>query len=446
MSPLGTKNKIAILKFVFDFFLVHQYGRTMNLTTLKTWVFVFIILRTFIEGTEEFFIVPTAWQYIKSLGKTESFLAGVLASFDITVVLFSPIFGRLHDRFGHTKFIIVFGCFVKLVANVLYSIPFSAYCPLLGRTLSGVAGATMGILYTILTLNAPARFRAQVVVVVDEMFIIGAIGGPFISSTLTFKLDIQGWHINSGNAPSFVLAIVFFALFVVALWLPNDLGDVLSDELRKDPCSQQVDFASKSTILCVLVQIFSSAFLVVVFLFYLPLFTQELFHLQLIHVKLLLCVGAGMAVIAQGVVFIAAGHISERTLMIFSFPSQIIMLGFVAFISVSWKALSIDNAYMLLAMCILAPHGFAFALCCSIMLKITNPSHSTFYQGLCFSASHIGFVAGRIISGFLFTETSLFYYSVVLALWWIAGVLWFGAEYQNMDKNKWRYNSINGTP
>ncbi|CAB4003845.1 major facilitator superfamily domain-containing 8 [Paramuricea clavata] len=194
---------------------------------------------------EDFFIAPTAWYYISSLGENEAFLGLVLAIFEITTIVSSPIFGKLRDKFQCYKFIIIFGYAIKVLGNLVYAMPFSAYCPLIGRGLSGVGFGSLCVRYAQIVLNTPLRYRPQMLIFINGLYCLGTVVGPAISSFLVFKVNIYGWQIDAGNSPGIILSIIWLFMTVIAFWLPNDPSDEeFADKSphvikRKEPIKEQ---------------------------------------------------------------------------------------------------------------------------------------------------------------------------------------------------------------
>ena len=172
-------------------------------------MFGFIAVRVFIEGAEEFFILPTAWYYIKSFGQTKTFLGIVLSAYSISAVLTAPVIGRLADRFRHIKCIILVCYFLKVCGYLIYSIPVSEYFPLVGRFISGVAHGSIGVLYGEIALYTREQHRAKVFIFLDGVYALGGAFGPTISSLVIVNVNIIGWKIGPGNSAGFVLTIVW---------------------------------------------------------------------------------------------------------------------------------------------------------------------------------------------------------------------------------------------
>ena len=174
-------------------------GLKLNFTSLKNSVFIYLSLRLFTEGVEEFLIQPTAWYYIIIyLGKSALFLGLTVASYSAGALLFSPIVGILEVKFQSPKRIILFCTFASFFGNLLYTIPINGYFPLVGRFLCGVGVAADGIVGAVVAKRTADEIRGKAFLYLEALFCFGTICGPAIGSALTFNLDIYGWKINAG--------------------------------------------------------------------------------------------------------------------------------------------------------------------------------------------------------------------------------------------------------
>ncbi len=97
-------------------------GFQVNFTSLNKLVFVYLSLRLFTDGVEEFIIQPTAWYYMKYLGETNAFLGLTLAAYSIGTMVFAPFIGFLEVKCQSTKAIVLMCGLVKLSGNLLYAI------------------------------------------------------------------------------------------------------------------------------------------------------------------------------------------------------------------------------------------------------------------------------------------------------------------------------------
>lgn len=408
---------------------------------MKTWVFVFIAARIFMEGLEEFFILPTAWYYIKSLGQTKTFLGLVMSVYSISAILTTPLIGIFADRFGNIKCIIIFCYSLKIIGNLLYSIPLSAYFPLIGRLVSGCSFGSNGVYYGQIVLYTPERYRAKVFIFLDGIFCMGTVLGPTFSSILTFDVEILGWRIDAGNSPGVILAMLWLISMVVAFWLPSELEKEQTErssiprgnkQLSEHLDSSELDPERRSfrTIACLLYLIFLSLFYSSIVAFYTPLLAQEHFHLPFVHVKLLFLTSSLFAFALLLSLYIVAEHFDERTVLVSLTLVQILPIALLTYFAITWDNPLANQTYLLIIYNSLGVQSFSFSFGCSLLSKVTETKDAAFYQSLSLAALHVAYIASRVFSSWIFTKTSLLLYCLGLTLSWALGALWFGLEYK----------------
>ena len=250
-----------------------------------------------------------------------TFLGLVLSAYPVGALLTGSLVGKLADRFGHIKLIIVMSLFLKVVASFIYAIPASPYFPLAGRLLSGLVDGSAGVYLGQMILYTPTRYIAQVCIIYDGMFTLGSLFGPTVSVFLTFNINIFGWNIDAGNSPGVVLALIWFLLFLNGLWFPQELGRkkaIVEDDYYSDDCGANDDveakldsrelptYGSRSTVFLLLYLIVLALFFSTTVTFYVPVLAQEHFHLQFVHVKLLFLVSSLFSLVLFMLFYIAA--------------------------------------------------------------------------------------------------------------------------------------------
>ena len=417
-----------------------------RLTTMKPWVLIFLAIRNFLDGAEEYFITPTAWYYIKSLGGSQKFLGMVLSIYGGAAVVAGPILGKFADQFGYIKLIVIFCYVLKVTGNIIYSIPVSIYCPLIGRALSGFSIGSTGILYGQLVLYTSDRSRPKAFIFINGMYCLGTVCGPALSSLLVFDANVFGWKIGPGNSPGVILAIIWSISLVVSFWLPKEFGtnielDKTIVSLEEDSTSSSEDsdlylrpskLPPKHTIFCVFYVIFLGQFFPTIVTFYTPLLAQERFHLQFLDVKLLFLASSILSLVLFLTLYLATGCFNELKQACLAFVMQIIAISLLLYFAVYWGEVYWYDSYLLIPYIGFGLQNFIFAIGCSLLARITDPTMAGFYQGSSFSVDHLGFVFGRIVSGFIFTRTSLLLYCVGLSLLWLTGTIWFSLEYNHV--------------
>ncbi|XP_028410617.1 uncharacterized protein LOC114533307 [Dendronephthya gigantea] len=408
----------------------------MEITNLKTFVFYAFVLHQFLIGLDSFLIAPTAWYYVKSLGQNITFFGIVMSAYQLSSLWSSPITGKFSDKFGHYKRIIVVSMFLKVISYVIYSIPVSAYFPLAGRFLDGLTTGSVGVIFGQITLYTPKEHRAQIFIMLDGMLTLGTLLGPTIGVFFTFNINILGWKIDAGNSPGIVCGMMWFGMFVILLWLPEEFGtmkvadDNHDDVLETQDSDEEARFGSYSQIFLIFYLVILSLFYSNTTTIYVPLLAQDHFHLQLVHVKMLFLVGSLFSMVLYIVFYIAAKYYHETKLLICSMLIQLTAITLLSFIAFSWdSAFGVYGGYILIPYICLGMPLFSFSLGCSLLSKITNPKDAAFFQSSSLAALHIGVLLGRLTASNIFAKTSLLWFCLAQFLCWALGAVWFSLEY-----------------
>ena len=141
-----------------------------SVTNLKSSILVYFCVHFFISGVDSYIILPTAWYYIRSLGFSKSFYGAVIAAQSLGFILFTPVVGKISDKTRAVKSVLLACVFVKVSANLVYAIPVSGYCPLVGYFFSGVANGAFGAMYGEMVKYTFNENRSKLFIVIDSMF------------------------------------------------------------------------------------------------------------------------------------------------------------------------------------------------------------------------------------------------------------------------------------
>jgi MFS family permease len=174
-------------------------GCKLNFTSLRDSVFIYLSLRLFTEGVEEFLIQPTAWYYIiKELGMSELFLGFTMASFSAGALVFSPILGAVDVKFQSPKGIVLFCTCTSFLGSLLYTVPINGYFALFGRLLCGIGTSADGIACAVLSKGTTVEDRPKAYLYLEGLYCFGTICGPTLGSFAIFNVNIYGWKLTKG--------------------------------------------------------------------------------------------------------------------------------------------------------------------------------------------------------------------------------------------------------
>ncbi|CAB3984195.1 40S ribosomal S20 [Paramuricea clavata] len=234
---------------------------------------------------------------------------------------------------------------------------------------------------------------------------------------------ISSWKITPENSPGFALAAIWLIIFILTTILPRnfsedeDLSDrqlVLTpngftESYEEDPQKLAVN---KSQILCLLSYVFFIWFFASVTAYNTPLLATELFNLDQFHINLLF----GNALLFQMVLYLICYILRERlneiVVLLIAMFLQAIPLSIMGTFGINW---SNNFIYLLLVYIVIGSPLVAITLSCSLLLKITHPQLTTYYQQLAYTSLHIATVFGRILAAFFFAKTLLAWLALQLA-------------------------------
>ena len=416
------------------------------------WITKLAFLRFFLSGVETYCIAPTVWHYIKSLGETRFFLSLTVCAYDVGGVVVGPLLGFVTDHFGNPRTIYLFSCVLKVFAYAMYSVNSSAYFPLFGRLIGGLAQMGITVLLGQVALQTSKEDRGGSFVLLDNAYLVGCVFGPTVGDFITFRVDILGWKIDEGNSPGIVLTMVWTLFLIFSICLPNEIWmktGAVNIELEKEAENklseldelQNVSENKRWKKLSIFLDIKVSCLLFLVFCsevfsstptFYVPLLALDHFHLELVHTKLLFFNCTLFTLMAFLCLYIASDYIEERKLIVAALLMQAIALMFLTYMGFSWDRITNDHHYVLLLYICFGMPYLIYPLASSLLSKFTDPRNATFVQGVSYAMLHIAITVNRVLVSFVFGKTRLLLYCLGSFILWSASLIWYGLVYKHM--------------
>jgi len=163
-------------------------------------------------------IIPIFPYYAQTLGASPTIFGLLIAAFSVTQFAFSPIFGRLSDRFGR-KPILLATLVSSTLGHLVFALAGSLSLLLLSRVLAGIAGANLSVAQAYIADSTAPKERIRGFGLIGAAFGVGFTVGP----------SIGGFFSQYGlGAPGFAAAGIAFTNFVLAfLLLPESLSPSL---------------------------------------------------------------------------------------------------------------------------------------------------------------------------------------------------------------------------
>lgn len=100
--------------------------------------FCTICLFAFMTGVEYAVILPTAFDYVKTMANADIYVGLILSSYSISGSIMGIVMGKISDVTGKVKLLILIAAVFEIAGNILYFAGKNIRIVLLGRFVSGV--------------------------------------------------------------------------------------------------------------------------------------------------------------------------------------------------------------------------------------------------------------------------------------------------------------------
>jgi MFS transporter, DHA1 family, multidrug resistance protein len=219
--------------------------------------------------------------YLNTLGANGVHVALIIASFSLSKLLFTPLFGWLSDRRGR-KGLIVAGLVIYALVSIAYLVASSVSSLALIRFAQGIGAALVRpIALAFVGETAPEEHEGITMGTFDISFYGALAVGPVIGGVMQ---EVFGY----GALFIALLVLSLFSLVVAARFVP----DVRNDRAIDRPVSSHWTLFAKSPVfLSLLSFIFTRAFGIVLLGVFLPLAMKLNLNLDSLHIGIVMASG-----------------------------------------------------------------------------------------------------------------------------------------------------------
>lgn len=182
----------------------------------KTPLFI-IFLIVFIDLLGFGIIIPILPLYAMKEFQTSDFNIGLLvASFSLMQLLFTPLWGRLSDRFGR-KPILILGLLFTVAGYLLFGLSHTLVLLFVSRMLGGIGGANISAAQAYIADVTTVHDRAKGMGLIGAAFGLGFVFGPVIGGLLSkYGYAVPGYA---------AAGLSFIALITTVALLPESHKD-----------------------------------------------------------------------------------------------------------------------------------------------------------------------------------------------------------------------------
>ncbi|HLH52699.1 MAG TPA: MFS transporter [Verrucomicrobiae bacterium] len=239
-----------------------------------------VFLTVFIDLVGFGIVVPLVPVYSRHFGAHGVVIGAIIASFSAMQFIFSPIWGRLSDKYGRRPILLVStagaACSYVLfgLSSGLQNHAMALWLMVISRAFAGLCGGNITVAQAYIADISPPDQRSKRMGLIGMAFGLGFIFGPAIGG-LSLK------HLGS-TGPGFVAAGLCAANFLLALFILVESRAPTSEPIAHRPhLHQWLHTLSQPKIGMLVVVFFLATFCFSCFESTLPLVVSDNFHLNL---------------------------------------------------------------------------------------------------------------------------------------------------------------------
>ncbi|UJR30895.1 hypothetical protein I4U23_018405 [Adineta vaga] len=402
-----------------------------------------ICLFAFMTGVEYAVILPTAFDYVKTMSNANIYVGLILSSYSISGSITGIIMGKVSDVTGKVKILLLISAICEIAGNILYFVGNNIRIVLLGRFIAGVAMGAVPPIVADVAHRTKERDRTKAISIILGCRQLGLLIGP----CFTLLIRLMNFHIGSIrvynlNGPGFLMATIWIILVIVCWFCFHDRKQITNTDLlssssssngnsqqhkhsRSDHSSRQDEYkVSFKTYREQYLRIEMIVLFLATFITYfnqtaletiVAAFTEKHFKWTVVHTSILFAfAGLEIILVYLALVKIFSKRFEDRVLLIFGFIS--LTLACVIGTFLTWASHSLQwfgptstggvNKQLLalfIAFVIFDLLGLPFIAATSVSLftKLTNNELQGFSQGVQRSVMGIGTIVGPLFASSL---------------------------------------------
>jgi DHA1 family tetracycline resistance protein-like MFS transporter len=153
-------------------------------------VFTVLFITVFLDLLGFTIVIPYLYFYAQSLGASEFTFGLLLTSYSLMQFIFTPIWGRLSDRYGRRPILLI-SLFGSGISLFMFGLASSIWLLFASRIVAGIMGSTINVAQAYVTDITAPDARMKSLGLLGAAFGLGFVLGPAIGGTLS------GLYLNS---------------------------------------------------------------------------------------------------------------------------------------------------------------------------------------------------------------------------------------------------------
>ena len=180
----------------------------------RLWV---LMATVFVDMIGAMIVMPLLPFYVLDMGAKPSIVGPLVSAFFLTQIVFSPLWGRLSDRYGRRPMILA-GLLLSVVAFSLFGLAHTVLLLFLSRLVQGAASGTVGVVQAYVGDSIHPDERAKALGWVTAATSAGVVIGPVIGSVAA--------HFGSWVPGAFAAGLCLLNFLFAWRWLPESKRQV----------------------------------------------------------------------------------------------------------------------------------------------------------------------------------------------------------------------------
>eukprot|EP00111_Clytia_hemisphaerica_P016341 TCONS_00048385-protein len=188
------------------------------------------ILMNISLGIEQSITFASLFIYLKDVlhvsgNRLTTFYSAISGIYFLSQIISSLALTRIFDKYRRLKLTFFIVNNFTIAGNALYTLPYSPWCLLAGRLISGVAGCIKPIMVSELTRSFPKDELLPQISRFAFAFSVGFTLGPFVNFVF-LKADFQflGIPITYANGAGLLITFLFILMQILTVFFVTDLS------------------------------------------------------------------------------------------------------------------------------------------------------------------------------------------------------------------------------
>ncbi|NIK70947.1 DHA1 family multidrug resistance protein-like MFS transporter [Paenibacillus sp. BK033] len=338
-------------------------------------------------------VIPIMPKFMETLGITGGIVGLLVAAFSLTQLLFSPLAGRLSDKFGRKR-MIVFGMLVFAFSEALFGVAESSVLLFVSRLLGGISAAmimpaVMAYAADITTKEERASGMGFINAAITTGFIIGPGIGGYIA-----EFGIRAPFYAAGAA-GVLAAVINLIILPESKPVQEELAETSVPGKEKRGFVTQLRYSYREPYFLALIIVFVMSFGLANFETVFGLFVDHKFGYGPKDIAFIITFGSIAGAVVQVTIFSwILRTFGERRVISVCLLFAGLFIVLTLFVHQFWMVFAV-TFIIFLAIDILRP-------AISTQMSMVAKDQQGYVAGLNSAFTSLGNIAGPIIAGFLF--------------------------------------------